>query len=462
MIAVLDLDHEVLERYDSILNGETMEDRGRLHIYLVTLKAAGYYFLTGSGLGTYGYSTLPFFEDAGAGWHRYAESIWGHLIVELGWFGTVVIGLCLLEFRSLFKVAFKKAQSGHYYLIPFALSFGLTYTLIHSAVDFRLIIPAVYFPSAILLGALYGTLNQATPKKEPRSKSTSKTKIGKESTSKDALEPRGGEVNPTGDRLTVRTNRKTHSRTIRSDESRRSSSRPFLTRVNSTGPFGLLTLVLIGWILYSSLEPLRLAADGHQLEKNVADIFKQAKIVSPETKSSLRAEVSDLLMDLASLPDEAQTKESLRILAILELQAWQFEFEDRVQEVDSVSIDPKFSNANFCRLRFCESDAEFTKAMARYGAPEIYQRWSDAAEHFKWATQLAPLDWRNNWGALHWEFGESSKVTLGRLNRWRLVAASSRRATEGWSICGVFGGSYVGDRVVSRRHTATRGTRYGN
>ncbi len=258
VLAFLDLDREVAARYESILDGETLADRGRLYIYFISIKAAAYYWLTGCGFSNFGYGTLPFFEASGIEWHRYSESIWGNLIVEFGLLGLIAMCVTIIELRRLSQMAFLTSRYRNEYAIFYACVFGMIYTLIHNAIDFRLIVPAVFLPSSLMLGALYGSVN-ATPIRKPKLKDPSP--LDQESTAEEKVESKEHELLLAMERLKSKRERKqTREKNV--------YEIPVFgaTRFRAWGITGGCCLLFLGICLAVSRNPIAKGAFGEHLE----------------------------------------------------------------------------------------------------------------------------------------------------------------------------------------------------
>lgn len=150
------LDEQVYSRLESITEFERPDAsaQGRFYIWGIAVQCIRYYGFLGSGLGTFHYAALPFQEPTGPAWYYHAESLIGQCGVELGTLGMVVLlGSVVFLIAKLLRI---DATSDHSTLLPIKLAgtFLVLSQLIHSVVDFGLIIPAVYLPASLMTGAI--------------------------------------------------------------------------------------------------------------------------------------------------------------------------------------------------------------------------------------------------------------------------------------------------------------------
>jgi tetratricopeptide (TPR) repeat protein len=149
------IDENALERLESLSEFDLQLDaiNGRTYIWSIAWKAMQYYGLWGSGLGTFHFAYLPFQDPSAPIWFYHAESLFFQCGVELGWIGlgTLLISflICLIQIqRGIPTDAWKYA-----YTTKFAGGFLLVSQFTHSVVDFALILPALFIPGCLLLGA---------------------------------------------------------------------------------------------------------------------------------------------------------------------------------------------------------------------------------------------------------------------------------------------------------------------
>ena len=148
----LDLDSRVEGRFTQLLQGDSASQVGRIVVWWGALRASLFYWMTGCGLGNFGYGLLPFMDAQGDLWFYYSECMWGHLLAE---FGIVGLALFLYFLWELYRWWLNRSSllNHHRSSLFFACWFLLACTLFHAMVDFCLIVPAIFVPFVILLGA---------------------------------------------------------------------------------------------------------------------------------------------------------------------------------------------------------------------------------------------------------------------------------------------------------------------
>jgi O-antigen ligase len=150
------LDEKIATRIGSMgeLQQETSE--GRLYIWQAAWKAFCFNILTGAGLGTFHFSVLPFQNPSTEGWFYHAESLYLQALVELGIGGALVLLAAAVGILRLI-VRIVPTKSKERLPIATAFVFLASSQAFHAAVDFAMILPAVFVPSCLLLGAAFGT-----------------------------------------------------------------------------------------------------------------------------------------------------------------------------------------------------------------------------------------------------------------------------------------------------------------
>ena len=159
----LQLDERVLSRLESIgeLDFESEVRGGRLYIWGVSASSATYYGWLGSGLGTFHLASLPFQRPTFNGWFYHAESLFAEIWVTLGHLGLLCALLaCWLSFRSLARI-YVSEHFRDFLPLKVSAAYLLISQTLHSVVDFAMILPGVYIPAALLLGAAMGGADES-------------------------------------------------------------------------------------------------------------------------------------------------------------------------------------------------------------------------------------------------------------------------------------------------------------
>jgi hypothetical protein len=168
--AAFQLDENSYERLETLAEFDLEADAisGRIYIWSVALEAMRFFGLLGSGLGTFHYAYLPFQHPTSPGWFYHAESLYLQIGVELGYLGlfSVIAALFFIGTKLQARVpadAWKAITP-----IRVAGAFLFFSQIVHSSVDFGLILPALFIPGCLLLGATLHGLSlakQVTDKK---------------------------------------------------------------------------------------------------------------------------------------------------------------------------------------------------------------------------------------------------------------------------------------------------------
>lgn len=157
------LDERVLTRLESLgeIDVESDAQIGRLYIWNVSWDAARYYSWFGSGLGTFSLSTLPFQRPHFPGRYFHAENIYLETLVTLGFLGFLVLICSLIWTYSNLRKIYVSDRFRDFVPLQVAGIFLFFSQLIHGMVDFALILPGVYIPAALLLGASLGASQES-------------------------------------------------------------------------------------------------------------------------------------------------------------------------------------------------------------------------------------------------------------------------------------------------------------
>ncbi len=416
LIFLFDFEQKTAESFNRLLEGETMDAQGRLAIFWVNLKAGMFFMASGSGLGTYGYATLPFYEEMGTGWHRYAESIWGHLWVEYGLVGVVALTIAIFECTRLVGRAFRASRHRSNYAIAFGSGFLLVYLFVHSIVDFRLIVPAVFVPVSILLGALYG-MSHSYSNPIPSDRSSKNKRRRKKSWSLKTKESLKEEKDLAKAMHQFREIKEREE--VPKIESASKTDRGFvLTRFASRGMIGMLLLLAAVGLLYGSLDPLDRNAKGSEWEYQAQSLNS---LRTKETEQSIKDRIDEQILSITSQIDRDPSADAWRTLGNLQLLAWIYEF--RSKHLEAYGEEPNVSSSSLpMALRTwlaMESPPEvFKPLMNRLGGKEsLFQRWHQRVEAHRTGLQFAALDWRNQIESVVWDLSLEKEEIAARLNR---------------------------------------------
>ncbi|TWU39205.1 O-antigen ligase family protein [Novipirellula artificiosorum] len=122
------------------------------------LQTAKAHFPSGSGLGTYGYATLPFQDQTHPTWYREAHNQFLEIVTESGIIGLSLLAILMFWFVKTCFGALRSERSGN--TVAWAL-FGIAifcFATVQSLADFVLTIPSNLFLYAILVSVVAGEL----------------------------------------------------------------------------------------------------------------------------------------------------------------------------------------------------------------------------------------------------------------------------------------------------------------
>lgn len=152
----LRLDDRVFDRLESIgeVDLESESSAGRLYIWGVSLAAARFYGWLGSGLGTFHFASLPFQEPTSTGWYYHAESMYAEILVTMGYLVLVCV-LCGIAWslRAVWKT-YVSERFRDFAPLQLVGGYLIISQSLHSVVDFALILPGVFIPAVLMLGAI--------------------------------------------------------------------------------------------------------------------------------------------------------------------------------------------------------------------------------------------------------------------------------------------------------------------
>jgi len=146
---------QVQAQFATLLDAETIS-QARIPHWRDGLKAAGDFWPSGSGLGTYRYVYRPYQQRLSEVWYYHAENQYLEALVEGG---VVGLGLMLIMIGLVGAAAWQLLRhEGDPRSFAFGIAgvFALTSQAIHGLVDFGLYIPANVLLFALLCGAVSG------------------------------------------------------------------------------------------------------------------------------------------------------------------------------------------------------------------------------------------------------------------------------------------------------------------
>lgn len=156
------LDDQAYARLESVTELDFEEELrvGRAYIWSVAWRATQFYGWLGSGLGTFHFAYLPFQKPSSPGWFYHAESLYAQCAVELGWLGLLVVVGSVVGVLMLLQKKLPTEEWRVVFPAKLAAAYLIFSQVMHSFVDFAMILPALWFPACILMGSTIGLYNK--------------------------------------------------------------------------------------------------------------------------------------------------------------------------------------------------------------------------------------------------------------------------------------------------------------
>lgn len=157
------LDENSYERLETLAEFDVEADAisGRIYIWSVAIDAIKYFGLLGSGLGTFHYAYLPFQHPTSPGWFYHAESLYLQIGVELGLVGLLLVFAWIVHIGI--KLQSRVSRDAWKAITPMRIAGAFLFLsqIVHSSVDFGMILPASFLPACLLLGACLSGIDTA-------------------------------------------------------------------------------------------------------------------------------------------------------------------------------------------------------------------------------------------------------------------------------------------------------------
>lgn len=154
MLSFYELDASLLERMEQLNSQVHSGSDGRLILWGFTLHSLKWYWMFGSGLGTYRFAILPFHDHGPTNvWFHHAENFPLEIAAELGLPGLIVsIAVFALVLMQIRRQSYAREEG----LLLAAVLFSTSALAFQALFDFSLILPGVFLPYAALMGAFLG------------------------------------------------------------------------------------------------------------------------------------------------------------------------------------------------------------------------------------------------------------------------------------------------------------------
>ena len=146
----------VRRRMATMLNYEDTLANVRLSHWEDGLRAAGDFWMVGSGLGTYRYVYRLYEQTPDDTWFYHAENQYLEALVETGIVGLALLLVLIVLIAAACWRLMETAQTGSLHMLGVVGVFALTGQVVHAFFDFGLYIPANMFLFSLMCGAVAG------------------------------------------------------------------------------------------------------------------------------------------------------------------------------------------------------------------------------------------------------------------------------------------------------------------
>ncbi len=393
LLMSLDATDQVASRFGQLELDENQNEGRRVYVWVASLKAASCYWSTGSGLGTFRYAAIPFIDSSTDKWFAYAESIPAQMLVELGIFG---LALLLAISWTLYQLVRQSIQVS--LQMKLSLTFGSIFAVycvyLHNLFDFPVLVPAVYCPTAIMIGVLYSTTSAVGWRSSRRSVKNSRTKRLKSHpvTHRDTVKSlSSGQTIDNTPKKVVHSERSS-SRTQPSTDvpSNQSKSNNRWEAIVALA-IGIVVVIVASpsLILNWKIESIRLTENYNRTGELLFEPALQQNEIGAKVPSRI--------------PSVARSAELLRIHGISNIQQWKRsrDLKHDSSDAKSTAIDDSLKgdeSSVVLRLKLTEAIQKNRDPMRIIGNSQSYSHWNEARLAFLLGQRFCPLDWRLGWG----------------------------------------------------------------
>lgn len=149
---------------------ETIRQDQRWQHWPDGLRTAAAHLPFGSGLGTYGYATLPYQAAAHGAWFRHAHNQYLETLVETGIPGLLAVATGFVVLAMMARRLVRQGQDLEKQRWGWIASVALICCAVQSGLDFVLVVPAVLLLYASLFGVVGQLAAESTAANGPRTK----------------------------------------------------------------------------------------------------------------------------------------------------------------------------------------------------------------------------------------------------------------------------------------------------
>ncbi len=388
-MVVFQVDEKAYGRLESLseIDIESELREGRAYIWSIAWKAMAFYGWLGSGLGTFHFAYLPFQKPSSTGWFYHAESLYAQCGVELGYLGLSVLIIAIAVLLSNLQKAPAKENWGLAFPSKLAGTYLVISQALHSFVDFAIILPALFVPACVLIGAVQGALfNAQIAPVRKRSRRDSKEPIK-------VLSPKN-------------------------------------VRWLRNGVSGIAVATCCGLIIVSLLDSVKSLA----LSDEMVDWSKEVE------KESLEVQSPDRVKEMAKIwaRDTAPLKEnSIAMGAFADSLLFDYRMDQMIAARPTGAWAPVWSNTSPVLLQMAldktQDQMKKDQIIESVGGGKAMENLGGAANWYAMGQTKSPLDWRLLWGRcltnIQCDRSEMAQLlpaslTLAQHNAQQLLAAA--------------------------------------
>ncbi len=397
-----ELDDHLRDRLQNSL-WEDDSDKGRRLIWSVAAQAAGFFFTTGSGLGTFHFAHLPFQTRPVNIWFYNAESLYWETLVDLGWVGAIsILGMLATFIYVLYPKSADYSDDRNSNRLGAARVTALAMLLsvgVHSFFDFSMIYPALFVTAALLFGAIYGSNAQEFQlRKSSSSKSSSRRRLRDISRDPSTEKFQQTDVNLASSTATAQNNVESVAAPVVKYQLERTESLRSIQ--NLTPPSATTTFISIAtavclmlttcaFTIYS-LPSLGLMSRGDLMRQFIG---RQLKLPADERASNRSVLLAGIWGD-SDKPDDCP--DALRNLALSLVEDYQRVRSDSLQETYRLTKREAdaMSTLSVSHLSLKTNVSDPNAIDTFFISPSQKERWTKARSLFQRALIQSPLDWR--------------------------------------------------------------------
>ncbi len=167
LITFFGLEEPLVTRLEDLNRIAYERQDARLSLWAYCMQALHWYWLLGSGLGSFQFALLPYHDGQPMVWCQHAENIFLEVAIEFGGLGLLV---CVSAIVQIIRDLFRACLTHENNLLASGAAFSFFAVVFHSFVDFSLILPGIFLPLAAIMGAFDGRMRRSEFQERTRGK----------------------------------------------------------------------------------------------------------------------------------------------------------------------------------------------------------------------------------------------------------------------------------------------------